>query len=132
MPNANITKNGITFTDNSKQVLSTMENSIKKALTALGQAIVEVTVDYMQKKYGKPIYLTGDLIRSISFDVDLAGQKVIVGSNLEYAQWVHNGTARMPARPFLRDAMLDNVEIWNEIVQEYLGAGFSVSVSMAG
>ena len=122
----------VTFKDNSKQVLSTMENSIKKALTALGQAIVEVTVDYMQKKYSKPIYLTGDLIRSISFDVDLAGQKVIVGSVQNYAQWVHNGTARMPARPFLRDAMLDNVEIWNEIVQEYLGAGFSVFVSMAG
>ena len=127
MPNMDISKNGITFVDNSDKVLSQLNNNIAKALTAMGQAIVEVTVDYMEHEYGSAIYLTGDLIRSISFNVDLKGQEVTVGSNLNYAGWVHNGTSRMPARPFLRDAVLNNAKIWKEVAAEHLGAGWSIS-----
>lgn len=30
---------------------------------------------------------------------------VVVGSNVEYAEYVHNGTSRMAARPFLREGI---------------------------
>lgn len=30
---------------------------------------------------------------------------VIVGSNVEYAEYVHNGTSKMPGRPFLREGI---------------------------
>lgn len=30
---------------------------------------------------------------------------VIVGSNVEYAEFVHNGTSKMPGRPFLREGI---------------------------
>lgn len=104
---------------------------MQKALTALAQAIVEVTTDYMRYKYGKPIYLTGDLIRSISFDIDVQGQRVIVGSNLNYSVWVHSGNSRMPGRPFLSDAILENVAIWQEVVTEHLGEGWKISTNVA-
>lgn len=116
----------VVFKSYERKVLSQMQQNIQRALTALGQAIVEVTVDYMQYKYGKAIYLTGDLIRSITFNIDIQGQRVTVGSNLNYAVWVHNGTARMPARPFLKDAILENINIWEEVVAEHLGEGWTV------
>lgn len=35
---------------------------------------------------------------------------VIVGSNVEYAEYVHNGTSKMEARPFLREG-IDNATL---------------------
>lgn len=119
----------VKFVDNSQQAKRYIENSINKALVAIGQAAVEITVNYMNNKYGKPIYQTGDLIRSITFDADIAGKRVIIGSNLNYAPWVHFGTAKMLARPFLRDALLENVDVWKELVEEQFGKGWTVSVA---
>lgn len=111
--------------DNSKLVLEAEEKAIENALFAMGIKAVEGSVDAISGKYGIPKAVdTGRLRASISFitptdgggsgEVNThseAGDKltgtaeknsVVVGSNVEYADYVHNGTSRMAGRPFLR------------------------------
>lgn len=45
---------------------------------------------------------TGNLRRSIT--TDIGDMEVDVGSNCEYASYVHDGTYKMAARPFLEEA----------------------------
>ena len=97
----------------------------KKALVAIGLAAVEVTTDYMQYRYGKPIRQTGDLMRSITSAPEYPNEdSVTIGSNIEYAPWVHDGTFKMTGRPFLKDAILENKDIWQEVAEENLRQGF--------
>lgn len=117
----------VKFTDHSKKVLSSMDSAKKKALTAIGLVAVEETNDYMHSHYYSPIYDTGTLIRSITSDVrdnekvDIGASQSKVGTNIEYAGAVHEGNSRMRARPFLRDAIMDNKDKWKEVAEEYIG-----------
>ena len=45
---------------------------------------------------------------------------VYVGTNVEYAQFVHNGTSRMAGRPFLTDGIQNNKEYIEEGVKGVL------------
>ena len=119
-----------TIKDNSAQVLAKMNSNIRSALIAIGSTVVEIASDYIMTKYYRPAYQTGDLLRSLTFNVDMANKRVIIGSNLNYAPWVHNGTASMEARPFLRDAIMENMQVWKEVVAEHLGAGWGVSTKV--
>lgn len=114
----------IEFKDNREAVLKAMETAKKKALTAIGLAAVEITTDYMQSRYGKPIRQTGDLMRDVNFKVRTDNDAVDVGNDLEYAPWVHGGTAKVPARPYLYDAITENTDVWEEIAEEHLSNGF--------
>jgi hypothetical protein len=106
--------------DNSSQVLAKIQNNKQKALTALGHAVVEVTLDYMTHKYYKDIHVTGELKRDVNPKVDPAKDEVKIGNSLEYAIDVHEGTRKMTKRPYLRDAILENTEIWQEVLSEHL------------
>lgn len=111
--------------DNSKLVLEAEKKAIEDALYAIGIKAVEGSVDAISGKYGIPKAVdTGRLRASISFitptDSGDSGEanthskagdqltgtaeknSVVVGSNVEYAEPVHNGTSRMEGRPFLR------------------------------
>lgn len=111
--------------DNSKLVLNAEDKAIEDALYAMGIKAVEGSVDAISGKYGIPKAVdTGRLRASISFITPTdsggsgeanthskAGDKltgtaeknsVVVGSNVEYADYVHTGTSRMAGRPFLR------------------------------
>lgn len=111
--------------DNSKLVLEAEKKAIEDALYAIGIKAVEGSVDAISGKYGIPKAVdTGRLRASISFITPTdsgdsgeanahskAGDKltgaaeknsVVAGSNVEYAEPVHNGTSRMEGRPFLR------------------------------
>lgn len=112
---------GVEFKDFSDNVLSAMQTAKKQTLTAIGLAAIEQTNNYMQSKYGKPIYVTGDLMRDVNSQVREADDRVDVGNSLSYALPVHNGTSRMPARPYLKDAITENGDIWREIAAEMLG-----------
>ena len=112
----------VVFTDNTKAVLAKFQEAKIKALTALGQTGVELTTNYMENKYGRPIRISGDLIRSMSYNVR-GDEQLKIGSNKEYAPWVHDGTKFMIGRPFLRDALLENIDVLEEV------AGLKLSIS---
>lgn len=113
---------------NSKIVFDALEEAKERALYAIGIKAVEGSVDAITGKYNIPSAVdTGRLRASISFITEtesgdsgmsvpssapkdkLSGKAekntVIVGSNVEYAEYVHNGTSRMAARPFLREGI---------------------------
>lgn len=45
---------------------------------------------------------------------------VIIGSNVNYAEFVHNGTSKMRARPFLREGIDNTREEMEKAVREIL------------
>ena len=107
-----------------------LEKAVERALYAIGVKAVEGSVDAISGKYDTaPAVDTGRLRASISF-VTANGEKgdsgamsppnaqagdrlsgkapknsVIAGSNVEYAEPVHNGTSKMAGRPFLREGI---------------------------
>jgi hypothetical protein len=68
---------------------------------------------------------TGALRGSMSYRVDLPDRRVIAGSDIEYAIHVHEGTSKMPGRPFLRDSILNHRGDYLEIIAKTLGEGFT-------
>ena len=54
------------------------------------------------------------------------GIEVHVGTNLEYAPYVHDGTVKMPARPFLAEAAMEVAPRIPGIIQAALPPGWTV------
>ena len=124
---------GMRFTirveNNSQLVLEDLGEAMERALYAIGVKAVEGSVDAISGRYDiKPAVDTGRLRASISFITptdkggsgqpkpknaeagdDLTGtaeqNTVVVGSNVEYAEKVHNGDSKMAGRPFLREGI---------------------------
>lgn len=124
---------GMRFTirvgNNSQVVLEELEKVTERVLYAIGVKAVEGSVDAISGKYDiDPAVDTGRLRASISFITptekgdsgqpkpanaqagdELTGtaekNTVVVGSNVEYAEYVHNGTSKMAGRPFLREGI---------------------------
>ena len=123
-------KFSIRVQNNSQLVLEEFEKAVERALYAIGVKAVEGSVDAISGKYDTaPAVDTGRLRASMSF-VTANGEKgdsgamsppnaqagdrlsgkapknsVIAGSNVEYAEPVHNGTSKMAGRPFLREGI---------------------------
>ena len=124
---------GMRFTirvkDNSQLILEEFGEAMERALYAMGIKAVEGSVDAISGRYDiDPAVDTGRLRASISFitptDKGGSGQPkpanaqagdeltgtaeqntVVVGSNVEYAEKVHNGDSKMAERPFLREGI---------------------------
>lgn len=120
----------IKFEDNSKIVLEAEKEAVDRALYAIGVKAVEGATDAISGKYNVAAAVdTGRLRASISA-ITYSGEKinnsftppenaktgdklsgsadknsVITGSNVEYAEKVHNGDSKMKSRPFLREGI---------------------------
>lgn len=55
--------------------------------------------------YGPEVYDTGALYKDVQGLVDIPSQTVTVGNTLYYAEYVHDGTSRVHARPYLTDGI---------------------------
>lgn len=119
---------GIKIESNLEKVEKELEKTIEKALYVMGIKAVEGATDAISGKYSiNSAVDTGRLRASISFitptqkgdsgkvEANSKGEDklygkaeentVVVGSNVEYAEYVHNGTSRMDGRPFLREGI---------------------------
>jgi hypothetical protein len=98
----------IVFKDNSKEVLDTLHSNVGRLMTAWGQESVGLIVDNMESGYGKPIRVTGDLMRDVQYAPDNSKpDSVDVGNTLPYSVFVHEGTRRIKTpRHYVRDALL--------------------------
>lgn len=113
---------GIRFTDNSGEVLALMAKNATDALTAMGQAAVGLIAGRIASGYGRPIRRTGALQRDVSFEV--GDGTVDVGSSLDYALPVHEGTSRMAGRPFITDALTGGAGELQAAAEKRLRQGF--------
>lgn len=120
-------KSGFSITvqkDNSETVLRQLAENIPLALDAMGIKGVNLILWQMRQGYGKPIRQTGDLQRDVQYAVD--GNDLIWGNTLDYSIFVHEGTRKMPARHYMRDALFsrNNIEKLITIGNAYLSRGF--------
>lgn len=90
------------FTSRLPEFLSHLD--ISAACTALGDAAVSAVGEEMLTGYDHPVYRTGALLKDLRCAVE--GNRVTIGSPLPYAIPVHDGTCRMPGRPYLQDGIL--------------------------
>ena len=94
------------FIDHSGDVLSALREAKQAALTAMGTEAVGLIVNKMETGYARRIWRTGDLQRDVAYDnLNPDEGSVDVGNVLDYAPFVHDGTRRMAARPYITDAM---------------------------
>lgn len=115
--------------NNSKIVIDELGEAVERALYAIGVKAVEGSVDAISGRYDiKPAVDTGRLRASISFITptekggsgqpkpanaqardELSGSSekntVVVGSNVEYAERVHNGDSKVAGRPFITEGI---------------------------
>ena len=124
----------ITFNieDNSGVILRHLGERVHKSMYAAALTSQKHIVDYMSKPdfTGNDIVDTGRLRASISFIAKdkqgkgmhisknsqpmdtitglTAANEAIIGSNVEYAAYVNNGTTKQPPRRFMEHGILDN------------------------
>ena len=132
----------IKFEDNSPEFRKALEQASERILFEWGQLGVEGAVDEITHGSNQAVD-TGRLRASISF-VTAEGDKgtgaspvanskgsdtldgkaeknsVYIGSNVEYAEYVHDGTHKMNARPFLRASIDDKRDDMKVHTQEIL------------
>lgn len=116
----------VQFIDNSQAVLAQMNANCSRALNAVGVAGVGMIVEKMQSGYSRRIWETGDLQRDVSYLVHQQEKAVDFGNTLEYSLFVHDGTRKMAARPYIRDGLTDpaNQNELKAIYEAYLKQGF--------
>lgn len=103
--------------NNTKKIMDQMANNIDVALDYIGQDLVTAAQYMMLYGYSKPhkhrhtgitdtkIYDTGALYKDLKAQKDWYYDTVHVGNSLPYAVFVHEGTRKVEARPYLEDAL---------------------------
>ena len=120
-----------TFKSNVEAVKAAVKGKLDEAFDAVKDASVEWVHDQMLHGYHDPhgpdghteIYDTGALYDSIKAEVTtkaLVMHKAEVGSNKDYAVFVHNGTRKLRGRPFIRDALEKNAKYYEYIIRDKL------------
>lgn len=127
-----------------EELQSKLENISKDMLPAIKKGMIDAAQNIEGKAkenctpgsspYSKAPHITGTLSRSIASKVEVKGNEVhgIVSAGgedspegpVEYAIHVHEGTSKMPARPFILDAIQakekDTTEILTDAIEEAL------------
>ena len=70
----------------------------------------------------RPNVDTGRLVNSITHVVENE-TTVAIGTNVEYAAYVEKGTSKTRAYPYLEPAIMNHVDEYKEIAEEYLSNG---------
>lgn len=124
--------------DHSAEIRAKLQEAIRASLIAVGQEAVGQVRTQMTDGYENPVYDTGNLARSINAQVDEASNTVTIGTNVEYAGYVHDGHAGhavffpdigeyrvvkggyTPGRPFLTDTFQnrENLERLKDILAD--------------
>lgn len=116
-------------------VLNQLAANAEACMPLIGEAAVESVQEQMLYGYHTPhgpdghteIVDTGRLFDSIRAEVQKVSQNtftVNVGTDVEYAQYVHDGTYKLEARPFITDGVLNSAEKQEEIYKANLPNGF--------
>ena len=125
----------VSFKDNSALVLrrigTNSQTAMEKAAELLVEAVQEKILYGYSDVHGNPphteIVDTGALFDSIQASARRDSQNTYsteVGTNIPYAQYVHDGTYKLKGRPFITDAVMDSQEQLRALLSGQLTAGF--------
>lgn len=99
-------------------IAALVEEQAAAALRAMGETAVALVRRQMQEGYEQPVVESGALLGSIAYVIE--GNTLHVGTPLSYAAHVHDGTTRMPGRPFLADGLLGGISSLEQAAQAQL------------
>ena len=126
----------VRFEDHSTEVLRRVRGNLKNAAVDVG----DIARDAVQMKmlygyndvHGNPphteIVDTGRLFDSIEGQVKAVNANVYqtsVGTDVPYAEYVHEGTSRLKGRPFITDGILDSRDEIQAAIREVLRRGMT-------
>lgn len=106
-----------TMNDNSREVLAAEKLAIEKALNQIGSAAKKNIQGVILEK---DIYDTGDLYRTIDYNVKSSDKSVDVGSPQNYAEYQELGTSRQAARPFIKPGVNEHMSQYKDILLKAL------------
>ena len=95
----------ITMKDNSQDVMDLLARNINAALTAMGIKAESLIIGQMLRGFGRPIRKTGTLLGDVNYEIHPDTRSVDGGNSKTYAIFVHEGTSRMAARPYITNAL---------------------------
>ena len=98
----------MTIISHCEAALTALHRQGEDALALAGDAAVQQIRQVMLTGYGQPIRETGALMGDVTHRVtQQQGELTLTaGNTLDYALPVHEGTHRIPGRPYLRDGFL--------------------------
>ena len=124
MPKVTKTANA-EWIDHRAEVLKQLNENKSRVLYAMGIKSVGLINQQMKGGYGRPIQETGDLMRDVNFQVERSKPDTVdVGNSLEYASFVHEGTRKMQARPYIRDAIHGGIDQIQAVAEQEMKKGF--------
>jgi len=107
--------------DNSHLVAKALPAAIAQALESIGILAEGHVIGYMTREH---IVDTGRLRNSITHaimsDIGTMAGAAVVGTNVEYAKYVHNGTSRVKGRPFLTTPVQQHMKEYREVLKKHL------------
>lgn len=132
------TANGkVVFRDYSDIILRRMQGNIKDAASAVAEIAVEAVQWQMLWGYhdvhGMPdnphteIVDTGRLFDSITGSVNRISNnyyQAVVGTDVPYAVYVHEGTYKLKGRPFITDGLASAKDSMDAAIREAIKKGF--------
>ena len=110
------------FTDHSGKVMSRMDAAVIQAISAMGDTAVAAVQGAMMS-YDPPVLATGALMADVGWAAD--ARTLRIGNSLSYAPYVHDGTLRTPARPYLADGMAAALSDMEAVCRDVLAAAMS-------
>lgn len=95
------------------EVLNALDSQTEAVLTAWGM---------QAETYAKQLAPvdTGRLRNSLTYEVQQSDKAVIIGSGVEYAPYVEQGTSKQKAQPYLRPAIIDHRADYERIAENLL------------
>lgn len=105
--------------DNTDEIIHASREAITRALEAIGQQCVSNATTELENPPRR--IDTGNLMRSITYYVE--GDSTYVGTNVEYAIYVHEGTRKMAPNRFLKNAVVKNKDEYKAIAEKHLKDG---------
>lgn len=115
------------FKDNRDVITDRVLTNFAESADEIKEQSIEWTREQMVYGYPNPVYDTGATFDSVNATVQRSSQNsfsVTVGTGTDYTVYVHNGTYKMAARPFIRDALEGHISEIAAIVGAKLKAGF--------
>ena len=107
------------YNDQTGEIIEASREAITRALEAIG---FQCEAHAKTELQNTPTRIdTGRLRNSISHYVE--GDSAYVGTNVEYAIYVHEGTRKMAPNRFLKNAVMKNREEYKGIAESYLKNG---------
>ena len=120
---------GFTVVKHTDVLLQKIRGNARAAIQAAGETVVEAVQTQMLYGYERPPVDTGRLFDSIEAGAVRGSQNLVtvaVGTRVLYGGFVHDGTYKIPPRPFMRDALMnpDTQEKIGKTIAEKMAEGF--------